>query len=230
MPDLPYIISLWDNPVFPAGLEPDETGLIAVGGDLSEKILLEAYSKGIFPWFVGPPVMWYSPDPRLVLFPQDFHVSKRLGRTLRQDRYTVQFDTDFEAVIRHCAAVPRKGQNGTWIDRNFIKAYSCLHKKNIAHCAAVYRDNVLRGGLYGLSLGRLFFGESMFSLDPGASKIAFYHLAQWVHKRNFRFIDCQVRSEHLVGLGAVDIPRRRFTALLAEGLKHADHRYRWRTP
>jgi leucyl/phenylalanyl-tRNA--protein transferase len=216
------------DPVFPAGLKPDADGLIAIGGDLSERVLLEAYRKGIFPWFNAPPLMWFSPDPRAVLFPEAFHASRRLQRTLRQGRFAVRFDRDFERVMLGCAAVPRPNEQGTWIDSGFIAAYTRLHRRHIAHCVSLYREGRLAGGLYGVSLGGLFFGESMFSLVPDASKVALAHLVAWVRKRDFLLIDCQVRTEHLERMGAVEIPRARFLELLARGLASPDHHYPWR--
>jgi leucyl/phenylalanyl-tRNA--protein transferase len=223
----PYVIDPARDPVFPDHLRPDADGLIAIGGDLSERVLLEAYRKGIFPWFNAPPLMWFSPDPRAVLFPDALHVSRRLERTLRQGRFTVRFDRDFEQVMLGCAAVPRPYDQGTWIDAGFITAYSRLHQRYIAHCVAVYLGEALAGGLYGISLGRLFFGESMFSLVPDASKVALVHLVDWVRRRDFLLIDCQVRTEHLERMGAVEIPRARFLDLLARGLEYPDHRYSW---
>lgn len=216
------------EPVFPADLAPDADGLIAIGGDLSERVLLEAYRKGIFPWFNAPPLMWFSPDPRAVLFPEAFHASRRLQRTLRQGRFSVRFDRDFERVMLGCAVVPRPHEQGTWIDSGFIAAYTRLHRRHIAHCVAVYLEGKLAGGLYGVSLGRLFFGESMFSLVPDASKVALAHLVAWARKRDFLLIDCQVRTGHLERLGAVEIPRSRFLELLALGLASPDHHYPWR--
>jgi leucyl/phenylalanyl-tRNA--protein transferase len=224
----PHLIDPGADPVFPDGLEPDEHGLIAVGGALSERILVEAYGKGIFPWFVGPPIMWFSPNPRLVLYPSRFHLSRRLARTVRQARYQVEFDRDFERVMIHCAAVPRKHEEGTWIDRHFLAGYSRLHRRHITHCVSTYLDGELCGGLYGLTLGRVFFGESMFALRPDASKVAFYHLVRWLDRRGFRFIDCQVRTEHLVSLGAEEIPRDRFLRELHEALQAPSHHYPWR--
>ena len=225
---MPHIVSPWDDPAFPDSLRPDDTGLIAVGGDLSDRMLLEAYRKGIFPWFVGPPVMWYSPDPRLVLFPRELHVSRRMKRILKQGRFTVRFDTDFDRVIRSCAGIPRPGQNGTWIDHHIMQAYIRLHREHVAHCVSVYQDGELSGGLYGLSLGRLFFGESMFSLVPGASKIGLYYLVQWTIRRRFLMIDCQVRTDHLLQMGAVEVSRARYLEMLKEGLAYPDRRRRWR--
>lgn len=224
---LPFVIDPARDPVFPDDLRPDADGLIAVGGDLSDRVLLEAYRKGIFPWFNAPPLLWFSPDPRAVLFPGCLHVSRRLARTLRQGRFTVRFDRDFLRVMLGCAAAPRAREQGTWIDAEFIEAYSRLHRRYITHCVAVYQGEDLVGGLYGLTLGRLFFGESMFSLAPDASKAALVHLEAWLRKRDFLLIDCQVRTEHLERMGAVEIPRSRFLELLAEGLAGPDHHYPW---
>jgi len=226
-PTRPYIVDPAADPIFPQGLEADAHGLIAVGGELSERVLVEAYSKGIFPWFVGPPVMWFSPDPRLVLYPPDLHLSRRLARTLRQGRFSVEFDRDFEQVMVCCAMVPRRHEDGTWIDRQFVAAYTRLHRKWVTHCVSVYQDGELCGGLYGLTLGRVFFGESMFALRPDASKVAFYYLVQWLRQRGFHFIDCQVRTEHLVSLGAMEIPRQRFLVELRRALEAPSHHYPW---
>jgi leucyl/phenylalanyl-tRNA--protein transferase len=226
--DWPYIVDADADPVFPEGLEPDEHGLIAVGGNLSGRLLVEAYGKGIFPWFVGPPVMWFSPDPRLVLYPAAFHLSRRLARTLRQARYQVEFDRDFERVMIGCATVPRKHEEGSWIDGHFVEAYTRLHRRYISHCVSVYQEGELCGGLYGLTLGRVFFGESMFALQPDASKVAFFELVRWLERRRFHFVDCQVRTEHLVSLGAVEISRGRFLEELRQALQAPSHHYPWR--
>jgi leucyl/phenylalanyl-tRNA--protein transferase len=223
----PHPVDPADDPVFPDTLVPDENGLVAVGGDLSERVLLEAYSKGIFPWFNGPPLMWFSPEPRPVLFPSDFHASRRLQRLLGQDRYAVRFDQDFERVMLHCATVPRPDQDGSWIDRTFFEAYTRLHRKNVTHCVAVYGEGRLAGGLYGLSLGRVFFGESMFSLEPNASKVALYHLCVWLHRHSFLMIDCQQSTPHILSLGATELSRVSFLELLREGLRGPSHHYPW---
>lgn len=223
----PYVIDPSDDPVFPEHLEPDEDGLIAIGGDLSERVLLEAYRKGIFPWFNAPPLMWFSPDPRTVLFPERFHVPQRLGRLLRQGRLEVRFDQDFEQVMIGCATVPRRNEPGSWIDRHFVAGYTRLHRRHLAHCVAVYQEGLLCGGLYGVSLGRIFFGESMFSLLPNASKVALAHLVSWVRARGFLLIDCQARTEHLLRLGAEEIPRARFLELLRQGLSQPDLAFPW---
>lgn len=224
----PFFIDPGADPVFPDWLQPDENGLVAVGGELSERVVVEAYSKGIFPWFNAPPLMWFSPDPRPVLYPNRFHVSRRLARVLRQNRYRVRFDEDFESVVLLCATVPRRRQEGSWIDRSFFEAYTRLHRgKYIAHCVSVYREGKLCGGLYGLTLGGVFFGESMFSLESGASKVALYQLCRRLERWDFLMIDCQQVTPHMLDLGAEVVPRRRFLDLLRQGLKAPNRHYHW---
>jgi leucyl/phenylalanyl-tRNA--protein transferase len=223
----PYVLDLAQDPVFPDDLQPDEHGLVAVGGDLSERVLLEAYAKGIFPWFNAPPLMWFSPDPRTVLFPEKLHVSERLDRQLRQGRFQVGFDRDFAEVMLGCATAPRAHEEGTWIDRHYLAAYTRLHRRHVSHCVAVYSQGLLCGGLYGVALGGIFFGESMFSLLPNASKIGLAHLVGRLVQMGFLLIDCQARTEHLIRLGAEEIPRSRFLELVARGLRLPDHRYPW---
>ena len=225
---LPHIVDPASDPIFPDALQPDENGLIAVGGDLSERVLVEAYSKGIFPWFNGPPLMWFSTDPRPVLYPQRVHVSKRLERVLRQGRFEVHFDRDFEQVIFLCATVARPSQDGSWIDRSFFQAYTRLHyERYITHCVSVYREGVLCGGLYGVTLGRVFFGESMFSLQANASKVALVHLCRLLERWNFLMIDCQQVTAHILKLGAVELSRTEYLKLLQLGLQAPHHHYRW---
>jgi leucyl/phenylalanyl-tRNA--protein transferase len=225
---IPFIIDPRSDPVFPESLEPDENGLIAVGGDLSERVLVEAYGKGIFPWFNGPPIMWFSTDPRPVLYPDRVRVSKRLGRVLKQGRFDVYFDRDFEKVVFLCGTVPRPKQQGSWIDRSFLDAYARLHyQRYITHCVSVYREGVLCGGLYGVTLGRVFFGESMFSLQSNASKVALVHLCRWLERHDFLMIDCQQVTAHIISMGAVPVSRGEYLKLLQEGLKAPDHHYRW---
>ena len=225
---LPFIIDPRSDPVFPDSLRPDENGLIAVGGDLSERVLVEAYSKGIFPWFNGPPIMWFSTDPRPVLYPDRLMISKRLGRVLRQGRFEARFDADFEKVVFLCGTVPRPNQEGSWIDRSFFEAYTRLHYESyIAHCVSVYRGGSLCGGLYGVTLGRVFFGESMFSLQTNASKVALVHLCRWLERRDFLMIDCQQVTPHILSMGAVPVTRSEYLKLLHEGLQAAHHHYRW---
>jgi len=203
--------------------------LIAVGGELSQAVLVEAYSKGIFPWFNGPPIMWFSTDPRPVLYPDRLHVSKRLSRALKQGQFEARFDQDFEKVVYLCGTVPRARQDGSWIDSGFFEAYTELHHgKYITHCVSVYREGKLCGGLYGLTLGRVFFGESMFSLQPSASKVALHHLCRWLKRHNFLMIDCQQVTPHILSLGAVEVPRSEYLELLRGGLAAPHHHYRWK--
>ncbi len=192
----------------------DPDGLLALGGDLSIPRLLHAYRHGIFPWF-GPrqPILWWSPDPRLVLYPHDLHISRSLARTLRKARFRVTLDTDFQGVIRQCAA-PRPGQAGTWITPEMQTAYGELHAAGYAHSAECWLDGALVGGLYGVAIGRIFFGESMFARVPDASKLAFVQLVRELQRREFHLIDCQVHTTHLASLGAVTIPRREFVGIL----------------
>ncbi|MBN2552774.1 MAG: leucyl/phenylalanyl-tRNA--protein transferase [Spirochaetales bacterium] len=226
---LPYIIDSNSEPVFPDSLKPDGNGLIAVGGELSRRVLVEAYSKGIFPWFNGPPIMWFSTDPRPVLYPDRIRISRRLGRILRQGRFQVRFDEDFEEVVYLCATVPRANQEGSWIDRRFFEAYTRLHYESyITHCVSVYREGRLCGGLYGLTLGRVFFGESMFSLQANASKVALVHLCRLLERRRFLMIDCQQVTPHILSMGALQIPRSEYLELLREGLRATHHHYPWR--
>ncbi len=224
---LPHIVDPRRPPFFPDDLRPDRYGLVAIGGDLSEPVLLEAYSRGIFPWFDQPPLMWYSPDPRMVLYPADYHVPQRLARIIRQGSFEVAFDRDFQGVIAGCASVPRPGQEGTWITANFVEAYTRMHEAGWVHCVSVLRDGVLAGGLYGIALGRVFCGESMFSLAPNASKVAFAALVDFLRARGFALIDCQAPTRHLLSLGAVQIPRRRFQSELAEALQAPTLRGSW---
>lgn len=191
-------------------------GLLAAGGDLSAKRLLEAYRHGIFPWFSeGEPILWWSPDPRMVLFPGEFNLSHSLRKTLRNGRYEVRTDYAFEQVMRACAA-PREGANGTWIHEEMIAAYCELHRMGYAHSVETWMDGELVGGLYGMALGRMFYGESMFSRKSDASKIALAHLTAQLERWNFGMIDCQMNTPHLASLGAREIPRKEFIARLQD--------------
>lgn len=210
----------------PSLAEPD--GLLAVGGDLGPERLLAAYAEGIFPWYdERSPILWWSPDPRLVLEPEALHVSRRLARTLRQGRFRVSSDTAFEEVIRSCAARARPGQRGTWITPEMIGAYVRLHELGFAHSFECWADGALVGGLYGVSLGAAFFGESMFADRSDASKVAFVRGVEWLRARGIRLVDCQVRTEHLVSLGAHEIPREEFLERLTEALDSATLHGRW---
>jgi len=201
----------------PARAEPD--GLLAVGGDLAPERLLAAYAMGIFPWYdERSPILWWSPDPRLVLEPESLHVARSLRRTIQRGSYRVTADTAFEGVIRRCAERDRPGQRGTWITEEMIEAYVQLHRLGFAHSFEAWEGETLAGGLYGISLGAAFFGESMFADRRDASKVAFVRAVEWLAGRGVRLVDCQVRTEHLVSLGAHEIPRRRFLARLAAAL------------
>lgn len=200
-------------PVENALTEPN--GLLAVGGDLSPHRLVEAYCKGIFPWFnEDEPIYWWSPDPRMVLFPAELKISRSLRKTLKKDHYQIRVDTQFEQVMQACAA-PRQGQAGTWIHPQMVAAYTQLHELGLAHSVETWIDDKLVGGLYGVALGKVFFGESMFSRVTDASKIAFVHLVKQLQCWEFGLIDCQVRTQHLSSLGAREISRSDFGQALA---------------
>ena len=192
--------------------EPD--GLLAVGGALSREWLLHAYRRGIFPWYgPGQPVLWWAPDPRLVLYPEQLHVSRSLARVIKKGNYTVTLDKVFTEVITACAAT-RPGQSGTWITPEMHAAYVGLHHDGYAHSAECWYQGRLAGGLYGVAIGGIFFGESMFARETDASKVAFVALVRQLHRWGFRLIDCQVHTDHLASLGATAIPRQAFTAIL----------------
>ena len=194
----------------PAHAEREPNGLLAVGGDLAPNRLLNAYRRGIFPWFSeGQPILWWSPDPRMVLRPNELHLSRSLRKTLRRGTFEVSFDQAFGEVIEACAA-PRADQAGTWLVPEMRAAYAELHRLGHAHSVEVWRDDTLVGGLYGVALGRAFFGESMFSRVQDASKIALVALASRLLRHDFAFIDCQVYTAHLESLGARLMPRARF--------------------
>jgi leucyl/phenylalanyl-tRNA--protein transferase len=204
-------------PVTSALDEPD--GLLCAGGDLRPQRILAAYRRGIFPWYAeGQPILWWSPDPRMVLFPHELKVSRSLRKSLRNRGFRVTFDTCFEQVITRCAGSGTRAAEGTWISPEMQQAYVELHALGHAHSVEVWQDDVLVGGLYGLQLGRIFFGESMFSTAADASKVALYWLVQWLLERNVELIDCQVASEHLFSLGARLIPRVEFIARLERAL------------
>lgn len=212
----------WITPDEPADAFPpvdhalrDPDGLLAVGGDLARDRLLSAYRKGIFPWFnPGQPVLWWSPDPRAVLFPSELHVSRSLRRTLKRARFEFSVDRNFSEVISACAETPRRGEGGTWITADMLAAYQDLHAAGHAHSVEVWRDTRLVGGIYGVALGKVFFGESMFSLETDASKAAMVVLVREMLARGFVVLDCQVASAHLASLGSREIPRAEFLQLL----------------
>lgn len=194
----------------------DPNGLLAGGGDLRPERLIHAYRQGIFPWYEdGQPILWWSPNPRAVVFPERLHLSRSLRKVLRRGTFQVTADQDFESVMRACAA-PRDGAAGTWITDDMLAAYVHLHDQGVAHSIEVWQDNRLVGGLYGLALGRVFFGESMFSWADNASKVGFAHLVAQLRAWQFQIIDCQVSSGHLFTLGAEEISREAFEKILLD--------------
>ena len=210
-----FVLTNPDTPFAEVDLALKEpNGLIGVGGDLSTKRLIEAYQQGIFPWYSeDDPILWYSPDPRMVLTPDALHISKTLKKILRKGVFQIKVDVDFDAVIRHCQSIKRQDQDGTWIDNDMIAAYTELHNQGIAKSIEVYQNDQLVGGLYGVSMGRVFFGESMFSLVANASKVALIYLAK---NMDYELIDCQVENPHLKSLGAFNIERSAFMNLLED--------------
>ena len=200
---------------FPPVISANADGVVAIGGDLSTERLLLAYKNGIFPWYSeGDPIIWYSPDPRMVLFPKEVKISKSMRLFLKKNPFEIRFNSAFADVIHNCKTVRRKGETGTWITNDMEKAYIELHKKGWAKSIEVYQDNKLVGGLYGVDLGCVFCGESMFSKVSNASKAAFIWLAHYLEKQRYKLIDCQVYNAHLDSLGAVEISRKDFLKYL----------------
>ena len=223
------IFRLVDEPIFPPPDYADASGLLAVGGDLSSERLLEAYRLGIFPWYSDDqPILWWSPDPRLVLKLDDFKVSRSLRKTLKKDVFKVTLDRAFEEVIRGCASAPREGQRGTWITKEMQHAYIELHGLGFAHSVETWWGEELVGGLYGVSLGKAFFGESMFHRRTDASKVALAVLVETLQSWGFHFIDAQMTTEHLLRFGAAEMPRRVFLKRLQSALRHPTKRGKWR--
>jgi leucyl/phenylalanyl-tRNA--protein transferase len=205
-----------------------EEGLLAVGGDLSRKRLLLAYRMGIFPWYSKyEPILWWSPDPRLVLYPGELRVSKSLQKTIKKDLFKVTMDQAFEVVINACAHSRTSADEGTWIVEEMVDAYCDLHESGFAHSVEAWQEDRLAGGLYGVSLGRCFFGESMFTHISNASKVAFVALVKHLQALNFDLIDCQVSTPHLLRFGAREIPRARYLNELKKSLKPATLKGRW---
>lgn len=214
--ELPSDQLIFPNPIY---AEPD--GLLAYGGDLSLERLILAYENGIFPWFSpGDPILWWSPNPRCVLFPEKVVVSKSMKALIKKQMFHCSIDTSFEDVIRNCQTIPRKDQPGTWLSEEMIDAYVRLHKMGIAHSIEVWFEGNLVGGLYGLVLGKCFFGESMFSKMSNASKMALIFLAQKSLEEGRMLIDCQVHTEHLESMGAEMIPRNEFLKILKKNKEH----------
>ncbi len=206
--------------IFPPVEKAEVWGGLALGGDLSPERLLLAYCSGIFPWYeTGQPIIWHAPDPRFVLFPANLKVSKSMRPVLNRQRFSITYDRHFEAVMRHCQQQKRKGQQGTWITEDMVAAYVRLHQLGYAHSVEAWQEDTLVGGLYGIALGSVFFGESMFSEVSNASKAAFITLVQQLQPLGFTLIDCQVHTTHLESLGAEDIPRYLYMQLLEKGIQ-----------
>lgn len=211
------------NDPFPPIYEADSDGLLAIGADLSPNRLIRAYKLGIFPWFSEyDPILWYSPDPRFVLFPKDLIIRKSMRTYFNSDKLRVSYDYNFNEVIRMCASINRRGQIGTWITEDMISAYNKLHELGYAHSVEVWKENKIVGGLYGISIGKIFFGESMFTLIPNASKFGFISLVQKLEDENYYLVDCQQKTKHLVSLGAMGISRSEFKMYLDLNAKNLD--------
>jgi leucyl/phenylalanyl-tRNA--protein transferase len=205
---------------FPPVQLAEKSGLLAVGGDLTPKRILAAYRKGIFPWYSqGDPILWWSPDPRLVLYPEDLRISKSLKKLLNAKRFDITFDRAFHEVIQNCAEMRTENRRETWLTEEMIEAYSLLHETGCAHSVEAWKDGELAGGLYGLALGKCFFGESMFSKQSNASKVAFVSLVTRLKAEGFRLIDCQVTTRHLLSFGAKEIRRAVFLKELERYIK-----------
>ena len=213
------IYRLPPEPVFPPPDHAEPEGLLAVGGDLSSERLLEAYRNGIFPWYSdGEPICWWSPDPRFTLVPHELHVSQRLNRVIRSQRYTIRYDTMFDAVVGHCATTPRPGQDGTWITPEMRAAYIQMHRHGLAHSVETRRDGQLVGGVYGVALGGMFAGESMFYGERDASKVALASLVDHLRRRGYNLMDIQQLTSHTASQGATEIARDEYLDRLAEAI------------
>jgi leucyl/phenylalanyl-tRNA--protein transferase len=222
------VYQLIDDIIFPPPDHAEPDGLLAVGGDLKSERLLLAYRLGIFPWYSGEqPILWWSPDPRLILEPGEFHISRGLHQTLRKGLFTVTFDQAFAQVIEACAKAPRKGQHGTWITPEMQKAYIRLHRLGFAHSVESWFEGELVGGIYGVSLGKCFFGESMFYRKSDASKVALASLVQQLKTWGFHMLDAQVTTRHLISLGAKEIPRKLFLKRLEKALRFPTLKGKW---
>jgi len=216
--DFPYLTER-ERISFPNPDAGTPEGIVASGANLSPGVLLSAYEQGIFPWFSeNDPLLWWSPDPRFVLFPSELHVPRRLARRLRAGEYQLSFDTSFVEVIQRCSEVPRPGQEGTWITTEMVDGYIKLHELGYAHSVEAWRSGRLAGGLYGVSLGRAFFGESMFAEQADASKVAFVSVVRYLAALGFELVDCQVYTDHLDRFGAREISRAEFLSVLAKAL------------
>lgn len=221
------VFYLGKDPVFPPAEYSDPDGILAVGGDLSPERLLEAYTHGIFPWYSSEtPIIWWSPDPRFVIYPGEVKISKSMRQILRRKIFEIRFDTSFRDVITACSG-KRKHEKGTWITSEMIEAYVVLHEMGYAHSIEAWKDGKLTGGLYGVSLGGMFFGESMFSRESNASKAAFIVLAENLHRLGFDLVDSQVHTDHMESLGAVYMERDSFLKLVERSVKRETYRGNW---
>lgn len=222
------VFRLTGDLIFPPPEFAEEDGLLCVGGDLSEKRLLLAYSMGIFPWYSEDcPLLWWSPDPRLILFPGELKVTRSLSQVLKKNAYEITMDTAFPDVIKNCAVSKRKTNEGTWITDEMTDAYVQLHNSGFAHSVESWYEGELAGGLYGVALGGAFFGESMFTKRSNASKVAFVTLVRQLITWNFSFIDCQVTTRHLLNFGAREIPRSEFMQNLKQALRKPTKKGPW---
>jgi len=222
------VYHLIEEPYFPHPSVAERDGLLAFGGSLSPEWLLAAYAEGIFPWYSeGQPILWWSPDPRMVLFPEKFKRHKNLRRLVEQKKFEVRFDHDFSSVIELCSRVPRKGQTDTWITDDMKDAYKELHRLGYCHSVETYYNDELVGGLYGVSLGGTFFGESMFHLVTDASKVALWHLVDFCLLHQFDMIDVQQETSHLKSMGAIPLPRNDFLALLEKSMEKPTQKGKW---
>ena len=225
---MPVYQLISDIPLFPPTEEAEDDGLLAVGGDLSKERLLTAYRKGIFPWYeVGQPILWWSPNPRLVLFPEELKISRSLRKALRKHEFEIRFDSSFENVIKACADVRIAKGKGTWIIPEMQQAYTELHHEGYAHSVESWLNGELVGGLYGISLGQCFFGESMFSTISDSSKAALVALAEFSKQVGIKIIDCQMTTKHLLSLGAREIDRQSFLRKLNQYLEKPDIKGSW---
>ena len=222
------VFELIDKILFPDVRFAEEDGLIAIGGDLSIPRLLAAYSQGIFPWYSrGQPILWWSPDPRFILFPDKFHLPESMNRKIRKNIFEIRIDEQFDKVISRCASTRRKGESGTWITAEMKRAYIDLFTAGFAHSFESYYEGKLAGGLYGISIGKAFFGESMFHTMTDASKAALYLLVKTVQKKGFLFIDAQMETKHLSSLGAEQISRDEYILLLDKALTYPTWKGKW---
>jgi len=214
--------------VFPPVSRATREGIVCLGGNLSPGMLLSAYRRGIFPWYSDDePILWWSPDPRFCVLPSTLHVTESAKKLLKKNRFSITVDTQFRAVITECAEIERPGQPGTWITSEMREAYIRLHELGYAHSVEVWENGTLAGGLYGVSLGRAFFGESMFSRVSGASRAGFLTFSAALFEKGYELIDSQVHTDYVASMGGVDIPRAQYLALLDKALKHETHKGLW---